>query len=89
MVSQQQFDVDLTHGAKLFCIGVNNHPFSRGGGTGGHNAAAFNQNQAQTASAVNAQLAVIAERRKVDTRFTNNFKQVAFVGELDFQTVYS
>src|SRR5664279_2980344 len=87
VVGQQQLDGYLTNLADLFRLRA--HLQARFGGSraGALDAAALDVHQAEAASPIHAQVRVIAERRQVDARFSNQLQQIALAVERHFAPV--
>ena len=87
MIRKEQLNVDLAHLAELFGIRTDLHSGFRSRGTGCHDAAPLDLDEAETAGAVGAEFGVIAERRKLNPDFPDHFKQILFGTDFHFMTV--
>jgi hypothetical protein len=83
VVRQKQLQRDPTHLPDFLGSCSNNHPGSGGGRAAGDDSAAFDINQTKATRTVDAQLAMVAEGRDIDPRFSGDIEYVSFTFDRD------
>ena len=88
MAREQQFKDTLAVFAQSARISPDYHSCSRNCRTRRHHSALFVLDHAHTASAVNGQIRMIAENREFYSALADNFKEIPFTLDLNWDAVY-